>query len=288
MSWRGHAVMFNEGTLTERMNMKIRISPMSILALLLSSASLFAQESNEQLSREAANPLADLMSFPFQNNVDFGLGEFDRTRDVLNIQPVIPLAGGKIITRTIMPFVWLPDVTAESGSLSSGLSDITFTAFFPVPAGSLTLGFGPVLDIPSGGDLRGSNKWSLGPSMVLLAQPGDWTFGVLVNNVWSFAGSSDRGDVNKGLLQYFIVRQLGNGWYVNSAPTLTVNWKAQSGQKWIVPFGAGFGKVAFLGKLPINTQMGAYFNAIKPDIGPDWQLRIQVQFLIPTSVFRGK
>ncbi len=288
MSWHGHAVMFNEGTLTERMNMKIRISPMSILALLLSSASLFAQESNEQLSREAANPLADLMSFPFQNNLDFGLGEFDRTRDVLNIQPVIPLAGGKIITRTIMPFVWLPDVTAESGSLSSGLSDITFTAFFPVPAGSLTLGFGPVLDIPSGGDLRGSNKWSLGPSMVLLAQPGDWTFGVLVNNVWSFAGSSDRGDVNKGLLQYFIVRQLGNGWYVNSAPTLTVNWKAQSGQKWIVPFGAGFGKVAFLGKLPINTQLGAYFNAIKPDIGPDWQLRIQVQFLIPTSVFRGK
>ena len=269
-------------------NMKIRISAMSILALLLLSAPLFAQESNEQLSKEAANPLADLMSFPFQNNLDFGLGEFDRTRDVLNIQPVIPLAGGKIITRTIMPFVWLPDVTAESGSLSSGLSDITFTAFFPVPAGSLTLGFGPVLDIPSGGDLRGSNKWSLGPSMVLLAQPGDWTFGVLVNNVWSFAGSSDRGDVNKGLLQYFIVRQLGNGWYVNSAPTLTVNWKAQSGQKWIVPFGAGFGKVAFLGKLPINTQLGAYFNAIKPDIGPDWQLRIQVQFLIPTSVFRGK
>ncbi len=75
-----------------------------------------AQESNEELAQAAANPLADLMSFPFQNNLDFGLGEYDRSRNVLNIQPVIPLAGGKIITRTIFPVVWLPDISAESGS----------------------------------------------------------------------------------------------------------------------------------------------------------------------------
>lgn len=259
----------------------------AVLFLLLSSTS-FAQQSSEELSREAANPLADLISVPIQNNTDFGLGEFDRTRNVLNIQPVIPLAGGKIITRTIMPFVWLPDTTAESGSLSSGLSDITFTAFYALPGETVTWGFGPVLDIPAGGNMRGSKKWSLGPSMVVLAQPGDWTLGLLLNNVWSFAGSSDRTDVNKGLLQYFIVRQLGNGWYVNSAPIITVNWKAESGQKWIVPFGAGVGKVAFLGKLPVNTQIGAYVNVVKPDIGPDWQFRIQAQFLLPTSMFRGK
>lgn len=288
-------VVFNRGTgdrIEEESAWKMNINFSStirrfVFLLVLASPSLFAQQSSEQLSKEAANPLADLMSFPFQNNLDFGLGEFDRTRNVLNIQPVIPLAGGKIITRTITPFVWLPDVTAESGSLSSGLSDITFTAFYALPAGSVTLGIGPVIDIPSGGNLRGSKKWSLGPSMVVLAQPGDWTVGVLMNNVWSFAGSSDRPDVNKGLLQYFIVRQLGNGWYVNTAPILTVNWKAESGQKWVVPFGAGVGKVAFLGGLPVNTQVGAYFNAVKPDIGPGWQLRVQVQFLLPTSIFSG-
>lgn len=260
----------------------------ALLAGLLLPGPALAQESAAALSKEAANPVADLISIPFQNNTDFSLGPYDRTRNVLNIQPVIPLAKGKIITRTIMPVVWLPDLGAETGSLSTGLGDTLFTAFYPVKAGSATLGVGPALELPTGGETRGSQKWSLGPSGLALVQPGPWTFGVLVNNVWSFAGSDDRSDVNKGLLQYFIVRQLGGGWYVNSAPAITVNWKAKPGQKWTVPFGGGLGKVAFLGKLPVNAQVGAYVNAVKPDVGPDWQLRVQVQLLFPASLFRGK
>ena len=171
--------------------------------------------------------------------------------------------------------------------LSSGLSDITFTAFY-VPGGSdLTWGVGPVFDIPTGGNLRGSGKWNIGPSIVALYQPGNWTLGVLANNVWSYAGDSDRPDVNRGLLQYFIVYQLGDGWYLNSAPIITVNWNAAEGQKWIVPFGAGGGKLSFIGKLPLNLQAQVYFNAVKPDIGPDWTLRIQAQVLLPTSILAG-
>lgn len=249
---------------------------------------LQAQESDEDLARAAANPLADLVSIPFQNNIDFGLGEYDRTRNVLNIQPVVPLAGGKIITRTIFPFVWLPDISAESGSFSSGLSDTLFTAFYVPPAkGNLTWGPGVAVEIPTGGEKRGSQKWSLGPSVVALTQPGSWTLGILANNVWSVAGNSDRDSVNKGLLQYFIVYTFQSGWYVNSAPTITVNWKAPDGQKWTVPFGVGIGKIIRLGKLPVNMQLGAYVYAVKPDIGPDWQLRFQAQFLLPMSILKG-
>jgi hypothetical protein len=261
------------------------MSPYRVLALavliLLSSSALRAQQSAHELSQKAANPIADLMSFPFQNNTDFGLGEYDRTRNVLNIQPVIPLAGGKLITRTIFPIVWLPDVTAESGSYSSGLADIIFTAFYVPSSGSTMWGLGPVVELPTGGAERGTQKWSLGPSIVVLAQPGPWTLGILANNVWSIAGDSEGGDVNKGLIQYFIVRQLGDGWYVNSAPIITVNWKADSGQRWVVPFGLGAGRLFFAGKLPINTQVVAFYNVVKPDIGPDWQFRVQVQFLLP-------
>ena len=128
--------------------------------------------------------------------------------------------------------------------------------------------------------LRRTQK-SVGPSVVVLAQPTPWTLGLLANNVWSFAGDDDRPDVNRGLAQYFIVRQLGDGWYVNSAPIITWNWEADSDDRWTVPFGAGAGKLFFLGALPINTQVGAYYNVVKPDIGPDWQLRIQVQTIVP-------
>ncbi len=96
-------------------------------------------------------------------------------------------------------------------------------------------GFGPVVELPTGGEKRGTQKWSAGPSFVVLAQPGDWTFGALINNVWSFAGNSDRDNVNHMLLNLFIVRQLGNGWYVHSAPMITADWTADSEDKWIVP-----------------------------------------------------
>ena len=253
----------------------------------LTGSELHAQQSSEDLATTAANPLGNLMSFPFQNNTNFGIGTFDRASNALNVQPVIPLAGGRIITRTIFPFVRLPDITSESGSLSSGLGDILMTAFYVPPGGGLTWGVGPVLEVPSGGANRGSKKWSAGISGVALAQPGDWTLGVLANNVWSVAGDSDREAVNKGLLQYFIVYQLGQGWYVNSAPAITVNWKAANGQQWVVPVGAGGGKVIWFGKLPVNFQAQAYYNAVKPDLGADWTLRVQVQFLLPTNILGG-
>ena len=253
-----------------------------VLLMLSAPAALQGRQTADELAQKAANPIADLISVPFQNNTDFGLGRYDRTRNVLNIQPVVPLAGGKLITRTIIPFVWLPDVTAESGSYSSGLSDIVFTAFYVPPGASVMWGVGPVVEFPTGGASRGSQKWSIGPSGVLLKQSGPWTLGLLANNVWSFAGDADRQSVNRGLLQYFIVRQMGNGWYVNSAPVNTVNWKAASGQQWLVPLGAGGGKLLFMGKLPVNLQSQAYYNVVKPDMGPDWQLRFQVQVLLPT------
>ena len=256
------------------------------IVLLVPSA--VGQNSTEDLSKTAANPVADLMSFPFQNNTNFGIGPYDRTANVLNIQPVIPLAGGKIITRTIFPVVWIPDLGAESGMWSTGLGDILLSAFYvPTVPGEAIWGLGAALEIPAGGEKRGTQKWSLGPSVVFLIQPGEWTLGVLVNNLWSIAGSSDREAVSRMLLNLFVVRQLGQGWYVNSAPIITADWKAPSGQQWIVPVGAGVGKLSFLGKLPLNAQIGAFYNVVKPDGASDWQLRVQLQVLLPTSIITG-
>ena len=267
--------------------MKSTIQFCILLILLSVSANLLFAQNSEDLSQQAANPIANLMSFPFQNNTNFGIGPYNRTSNVLNIQPVIPLVGGKLITRTIFPIVWIPDITHESGMYSTGLGDILLTAFYvPESKGSMW-GIGPAIEFPTGGEKKGAQKWSLGPSFVLLDQPGNWTLGVLINNVWSIAGNSDAADVNKGLLQYFIVYQLGDGWYVNSAPIITVNWKAESGQQWTVPFGLGGGKLMFVGKLPVNFQIGAFYNIVKPDLSADWQFRAQVQVLLPTSIIGG-
>lgn len=265
---------------------KLAISVLFVVSIL---GTLSAQQSQDELSAAAANPLADLMSFPVQNNLNMNYGEYNRNLNVLNIQPVIPLAGGKLITRTIFPIVRIPDYGNESGKLSSGLSDIVFTAFYVPESKGITWGFGPVLELPTGGSTRGTQKWSAGPSVVVLVQPGDWTFGALVNNAWSFAGNSEGGDVNHMMLNVFLVRQLGGGWYVNSAPIITADWTADSEDRWIVPLGAGGGKLVMLGgKLPLNLQTQLYYNVVRPDFGPEWQWRVQAQILLPTSIFKKK
>ncbi|MFK5854853.1 MAG: neuromedin U [Bacteroidota bacterium] len=257
-----------------------------LLVIMLGVFSVNAQDTQEELAKEMANPLADLMSFPFQNNLNMNYGPHNRNVNVLNIQPVIPLFKGKFITRTIIPIVSIPDFAQESGMESTGLGDIVLTGFYVPDSKGLMWGFGPVVELPTGGSIRGSQKWSAGPSLVLMAQPGDWTFGILLNNAWSFAGESSRADVNHMMLNAFVVRQLGGGWYVNSAPIITADWTADSENRWIVPLGAGGGKLLMLGgKIPLNLQTQLYYNVVRPDFGPEWQLRLQAQILLPTSIF---
>jgi hypothetical protein len=268
--------------------MQRKTGALIVFLLFLLPLGIMAQPSQEELSQQAANPIADLMSFPFQNNLNMNYGEYNRNSNVLNIQPVLPFFEGRLITRTIFPIVRIPDFDSTAGKFTSGLADIVFTAFY-APKSKVTWGIGPVLEIPSGGEKRGTQKWSAGPSFVILYQPGEWTFGVLANNAWSFAGNTDRDDVNHMLINLFIVRQLGKGWYVNSAPIMTANWTAEKGQQWIVPVGAGGGKLLFLGgKLPVNIQTQLYYNVVRPDFGPEWQWRFQIQILLPKSIFEGK
>jgi hypothetical protein len=209
--------------------------------------------------------------------------------NVLNIQPVVPFANGRIITRTIFPILHIPDFSSENGKFSSGLGDIVTTAFYVPNSSGFIWGLGPVIEFPTGGEKRGTQKWSAGPSFLILKQPGDWTFGMLINNTWSFAGNKERDDVNHMFLNLFIVLQLGDGWYVNSAPIITADWTANTGEQWIVPVGAGGGKLVMLdGKLPLNLQTQFYYNVVRPEFGPEWQWRFQAQILLPKSIFSNK
>ena len=110
--------------------------------LLLITMTAGAQDKAAELSKEVANPLADIISLPFQNNLNGNHGLYNRNLNVLNIQPVYPLLGGKVITRTIFPIVSIPDFTQEKGNFSSGLSDIVFTAFYSIEGKGPTMGIG--------------------------------------------------------------------------------------------------------------------------------------------------
>jgi hypothetical protein len=148
--------------------------------------------------------------------------------------------------------------------------------------GKLMWGIGPAFAIPTATDhVLGQGKFSMGPSAVVLVQPGKWTIVNLVNNVWSVAGSGSRPSVNQMLDQYFITRNLKKGWYVTSAPIITANWNAPSGSVWTVPFGGGPGRVQKFGTQQVNWKVEFYGNAVHPKGGSSWTIRLTLAFLYP-------
>ena len=156
--------------------------------------------------------------------------------------------------------------TVQQSAGVSGFGDMTPTFFLsPSKAHKLILGVGPVFVLPTAtSKVLGQGKFSIGPSVVALVQPGSWTIGALINNAWSVAGPSDRSDVNQMTLQYFINYNLRKGWYLSSSPILLANWNASSGNLWTVPFGGGVGQVRRLGFQPVNISAQFYGNAVHP------------------------
>ena len=249
--------------------------------------SLAAQESAEDLAKKVQNPVADLISVPLQNNFNFGVGPQDDLQYVLNIQPVIPFRVSEafnLITRTIVPIISQPGFTFDQDR-TTGLGDIQFTAFLsPARSEGLIWGAGPIVQFPTNSDDRlGNDRWGLGASAVALklSKGSPWVYGALVNNLWSVSGSDSDPSYSNFLLQPFLNYNFPGAFYLTSAPIITADWKADSGDRWTVPLGGGGGKIVHFGRLPVNLQLQAFYNVVTPDNGADWQLRFQVQLLFP-------
>ena len=259
------------------------------------------------LQKAVQNPVAGLVSVPIQSNTNFGIGPFDRIQNVLNIQPVVPVNishDWNVIIRVVTPIVWQPapgtanlevfgieentpayfaatEVQAHAGVL--GLGDMSPTFFFSLAQPHKVIwATGPMFALPTAtGKVLGQGKLSIGPSVVALVQPGHWTVGALVNNIWSVAVPSDRGDVNQMSLQYFLNYNLKKGWSLSMSPTITANWKASSGNVWTVPVGGGVARVFRLGYQPVNASASFFGNAVHPVGGSPWGMRLQISLLYP-------
>src|SRR5688572_22604741 len=246
-----------------------------------------AQESADELAKKLSNPIASLISVPFQFNADFGVGpEDDGEAYTLNMQPVIPIHitdDWNLISRTILPVAGREDVFPLDDSVW-GLSDTLQSLFFspvePGPGG-LIWGVGPALLFPTATDERlGTEKWGAGPTAVALLQEGSWTVGTLANHIWSYAGEDDRDDVSQTFIQPFVAYALGDGQTIGLNSETTYDWEAE---EWTVPVNLQYTKVFTIGRQPMSFQFGGRYYPEKPEDGPDWGLRATITFLFPAS-----
>jgi hypothetical protein len=248
-----------------------------------SQSAAVGADNADALRKAAQNPVASLISVPIQENWNFGIQPGDRVQNVLNIQPVIPIGVAKdwnLIIRWITPVIYQP-VGTETGYY--GLGDMQPAFFFSPKRSKVIWGIGPQLLLPTATKtgILGQGKFGMGPTAVVLIQPGKWTLGALVNNVWSVAGHSDLPDVNQVLLQYFINYNLIQGWFLTWQPTLTANWETSNGGRWVVPMGGGIGRIMKLGPQPVNVGLQFYGNAVHPPNGSPWTMRLSIALLYP-------
>jgi len=238
-----------------------------------------------ELAKQLQNPVASLISVPFQNNFEFNLGpNDDGFKYTLNFQPVIPVSLNQdynLIIRTIVPIISQDDVIP--GTSQSGLSDITQSFFFSPkkPVGGLILGFGPVMLYPTATDsLLGTERWGAGPTLLVLKQVGGWTYGALLNHIWSYAGDEHRDYVSSTFVQPFI------SYTTKTKTTFGVNTESTydwHNSQWTVPINLSVSQLLKIGKMPVSLGLGLKYYAEGPSGAPDWGLRFIVTPLFPTG-----
>jgi len=248
-----------------------------------------AAASEAELAKKLQNPVAALVSVPFQNNWDFGLGPAHAMKYTCNVQPVVPLGISEdwnLIIRTILPVIYQealvnnPKAPGGLGESHSGLGNTTQSFFFSpkAPVGGWILGAGPVGYYPTATESQlGPGEWGAGPTVVALQQKNGFTYGVLANQIWSFAGWGNQ-EVNAAFIQPFF------GYTTKTYTTFTINsettynWAAHEAT---APMNFMSQQLLKIHGQPVAFQFGYRYYIEKPNGGPDWGLRFAITLLFP-------
>jgi hypothetical protein len=251
---------------------------------LLAVAQIAGAQTADELAKKLSNPIASLISVPFQYNYNSGFGDGDGEQSYVNIQPVIPISIGpnwNLISRTILPVVNQKDFSDDYGTVN-GIGNITQSFFFSPKEptqGGLTWGVGPVIQIPTASDGIAPDQWGAGITGVALKQSNGWTMGILANHVWSIGKSDEFGDASNTFLQPFLSFTTPKATTFAINTESSYNWETE---EWSVPINMSVAQLVKIGGKPVQLMGGVRYWADSPEAGPDgWGARLAVTYLFP-------
>ena len=247
----------------------------------------------DEISRQLENPLTSLWSLTLQENYSIIEGdaiEGDDWTNNLFFQPALPVPVGKnkdkvLIVRPVFPWVrsavpvYDPESSAPVAGSETGFGDMqVFTMVGPNRTEGMVWGVGATFKFDTASeDALGQGKNQAGPALMLINMGERWTTGFVAQHWWSFSGDKNRDETSQTDLQYIMRRRLPDGWSIGMGPTITYNWKADSGDKLTFPIGLGITKTVKWGKTPVKLRLEPQYSIIKPDnLGTTWNIRLQI------------
>ena len=262
---------------------------LTALALACAAGSASGSEAEQEIAKQAQNPVAYLGGLSLTNETSFGLGLRNRTGNLFELRGAVPFGGPwstAVVARATLPFPWVPVEYASRGG-SFGVGDISAEAFFTPPEQRVvSWGLGPSLRFPTAGDTYlGGHKWLAGPALAVVATPGALVLGFSAANLWSYAGSKRYRDVNQMELRPILAVHFGSAWSIVSSPLVVADWGAVTGDRWRVPVGAGVSRLFGLGGARVALSLEGYVPVVQPKSAsrPDFELRLQASFVFPPS-----
>lgn len=243
-----------------------------------------ATPSSAELAAELSNPNTAVASLTFKNQFRWFEGDLPDADDqftyTLLFQPALPFvldSGDKIIWRPAVPLVIDQPVFAADGSFDgeSGLGDIAFDlAFAPKNESGLIFAYGLITSLPTATeDSLGSDKWTLGPELLIGKATPKHVYGIFPNHQWDLAGSGDN-EINLTSIQAFYTHLPGGGWSVGSGPTMTYDWESE---QWTVPLQINGGKTVVWNGRPWKLSVELNYYVEKADsFGPEWMLSFNI------------
>ncbi|MDI6731545.1 MAG: transporter [Candidatus Margulisbacteria bacterium] len=238
----------------------------------------------QHLAKQLQNPVASLISVPFQNNWYSGLGAAGNgTEYLLRFQPVIPALINNdwlLVTRPIFSYISQQNVVGTTSQ--TGLGDTQIEIFFSPARASgdgVTWGLGPILQIPTAAEaLLGAEKWGIGPAACLHKQNGPWTTVALLNHVWSFTGNNNRSDICATFLEPIFAHSSKKGTTFVLMSESTYDWISN---RWAIPLEAGVSQVLPLFGHYWSFSATGIYNLDYPGNINKWAARFTVTLILP-------
>ncbi|RLB99499.1 MAG: hypothetical protein DRH90_20390 [Deltaproteobacteria bacterium] len=245
-----------------------------------------AAPSTDELAAELSNPNTSVASLTIKNQFRWFEGDLpdadDQSSYTLLFQPALPFvldSGDKIIWRPAVPLlVEQPVFDAETADFEgeTGFGDIVMDlAYAPKRDDKLLIAFGLITSIPTATNDLGTDRWTLGPEMLIAQSYSKGLYGVFPNHQWDVAGSGDT-EINLTTIQPLFVYLPGGGWNVGSAPSITYDWQAEQDQ-WTVPLQVNVGKTVVWSGRPWKLSVEVNYYVEKAEtFGPEWMVGLNV------------